>query len=330
MKINGGFNLKRNKIILLFLTISLILSIGVQAQNAPSYKAVLILPGPINDQSWNATNYSGLLACNKKLGMNIEYVENVQESDFESTFRNYGQRKYDLVIAAGTQFDDAASKIAPLYHKTHFLIINGAKGVAPNLTGVTIREWESGYLAGVMAGLSTKTGIIGEMGGFPNPIMVETLNAVETGAKSVNPNFKKAIISYANSWSDVSKGKEIGQSMLENGADVLFAYANQAGLGTLMAAKEAKAKFIGFASDQNDAALNIIPGSVAYRYDQLYLFVVGQFLKGKLKPVVSTVGLKEGIIAVTYSPLATQQMKNAVDKAWKGIVAGKIKMAGKK
>jgi len=329
-KFYGGVHLKRSKIILLLLAVSLILSLGVQAKNAASYKAVLVLPGPINDQSWNATNYSGLLACNKKLGMNIEYVENVQQSDFESTFRNYGQRKYDLVIAAGTQFDDAAAKVAPLYAKTHYLIINGAKGIAPNLTGVTIREWESGYLAGIMAGLSTKSGVIGEMGGFPNPIMVDTLNAIEAGAKSVNPKFKKAIITYANSWDDVSKGKEIGQSMLENGADVLFAYANQAGLGTLMAAKDANVKFIGFASDQNNAAPNIIPGSVVYKYDQLYLFVVGQFLKGKLKPVVSTVGLKEGIVEVTYSALATQQMKDEVGKAWKAIVAGKINLAAKK
>ena len=78
----------------------------VDAKEAKDYKAVLILPGPINDQSWNATNYSGLVACNEQLGTNIEYVENVQQSDFESTFRNYGERGYDLVIAAGTQFDN--------------------------------------------------------------------------------------------------------------------------------------------------------------------------------------------------------------------------------
>ncbi|TCL76439.1 basic membrane protein A [Hydrogenispora ethanolica] len=319
----------KSKLAVVLLALSLIFAINVQAKEAAAHKIVLVLPGPINDQSWNATNYSGLVACNKQLGTKIEYIENVQQSDFESTFRNYGQRNYDLVIAAGTQFDDAAVKIAPLYPKTRYLIINGAKGIAPNLTGVTIREWESGYLAGILAGLSTKTGIIGEMGGFPNPIMVETLNAMAAGAKSVNPKFKKAIITYANSWSDVSKGKEIGQSMVENGADVLFAYANQAGLGTLMAAKEANVKFIGFASDQNDAAPNLIPGSVLYKYDKLYLFVVGSFLKGQLKPVVSTVGLKEGIIDVVYAKSATAQMKSEVAKAMKAIESGKLNL-GKK
>ena len=288
------------------------------------YKVVLILPGPINDQSWNATNYNGLAACNEQLGTNIEYVENVQQSDFESTFRNYGERGYDLVISAGTQFDNAAETIAPLYPNTRYLVINGAKTNGANLTGVTIREWESGYLAGVLAGLSTQAGIIGEMGGFPNPLMKDALNGVTAGAKSVNPNFQKAIRAYANSWSDIAKGKEIGASMIEGGADVLFAYANQAGLGTLMAAQEAGKKFIGFASDQNASAPDLIPGSVVYKYDQLYLFVVGEFIKGQLPADVMTAGLGEGIIDVIFSDSATQGMKDAIEKAKAGILSGEI------
>ena len=311
---------------LLVLTmIAAIATVGTaEAKEAKDYKVVLILPGPINDQSWNATNYSGLVACNEQLGTNIEYVENVQQSDFESTFRNYGQRGYDLVISAGTQFDNAAETIAPMYPETRYLVVNGAKTNGKNLTGVTIREWESGYLAGVLAGLSTESGIIGEMGGFPNPLMKDALNGVTAGAKSVNPNFKKAIRAYANSWSDIAKGKEIGVSMIESGADVLFAYANQAGLGTLMAAQEAGIKFIGFASNQNDTDPQIIPGSVIYDYQQLYLFAVGEFVKGELQADVMTAGLNEGIIDVIFSDSATQEMKDAIEKTKEGIISGSI------
>lgn len=311
--------------LLVFTLIAILMVNGnAYAKEAGEYKAVLVLPGPINDQSWNATNYSGLVACNEQLGTNIEYVENVQQSDFESTFRNYGERGYDLVVAAGTQFDNAAETIAPMYPETHYLIVNGAKTNGENLTGVTIREWESGYLAGVLAGLSTEAGIIGEMGGFPNPLMIDTLNGVTAGAQSVNPNFQKAIRAYANSWSDIAKGKEIGVSMIEGGADVLFAYANQAGLGTLMAAQEAGKKFIGFASNQNDTDPQMIPGSVIYKYDQLYLYVVGEFVKGQLKADVVTSGLSEGIIEVVFSESATQEMKDAIEKAKAGILSGDI------
>ena len=84
-------------------------------KNAADYKIVLILPGPINDQSWNATNYAGLVACNETLGTKMEYVENVQASDYESTFREYAERGYDLIMAAGSQFDEAVAAVAPSY-----------------------------------------------------------------------------------------------------------------------------------------------------------------------------------------------------------------------
>lgn len=77
-------------------------SSSVEIIKASDYKMVLMLPGPINDQSWNSTNYSGLAACNEELGTNIEYIENVQASDYESTFQNYAERGYDLILAAGT------------------------------------------------------------------------------------------------------------------------------------------------------------------------------------------------------------------------------------
>ena len=289
------------------------------------YDMVLILPGPINDQSWNATNYSGLAAANEQLGTNIEYVESVQQSDFESTFRNYGSRGFDVVIAAGTQFDDAAVNVAPSYPETHYIIINGANSNDTNLTGVTIREWESGYLAGVLAGLSSETGIIGQIGGFPNPLMKDALNGVTKGARAVNADFGRAIRAYANSWSDVAKGKELATSMIDRNADVIFAYANQAGLGALQAAQEADdVNFIGFASNQNDIAPRIIPASVVYRYDQLYVFVVGKFLDETLEPGVLSVGLEEGIIDVVYSDTAIDEMRTEIDAAREGILSGDI------
>ncbi len=312
-------------LLLLVVFVSVVMIGHVEAKDPQEYKIVLVLPGPINDQSWNATNYNGLAACNDQLGTNIEYVENVQQSDFEPTFRNYGERGYDMVISAGTQFDNAAETIAPMYPNTHYLVINGAKTNGKNLTGVTIREWESGYLAGIFAGLATESGIIGEMGGFPNTLMILALNGVTEGAKSVNPDFKKAIRAYANSWSDIAKGKEIGVSMIEGGADVLFAYANQAGLGTLMAAQEAGIKFVGFASDQNDTDPGMIPGSVVYKYDQLYLFAVGEFVKGQLKANIMTAGLSEGIIDVVFSESATPEMKEEIEKAKQRVLSGEFK-----
>src|SRR5512145_2171068 len=94
-------------------------------RKASQLKIVLVLPGPINDQSWNDTNYAGLVQCNKELGTKMEYVESVQASDYESTFRNYAERGYGLIMAACIQFDDAANNVSKSYPKTTFCVVHG-------------------------------------------------------------------------------------------------------------------------------------------------------------------------------------------------------------
>ena len=116
---------------------------GTAAKGAGDYKIVLLLPGPINDQSWTATHYAGLVKANETLGTKMEYIENVQAADFESTFRNYAERGYDLIMAAGTQFDEAANKVAKEYPNTKFTVVNGMMSDGENVAPICRKEYEA-------------------------------------------------------------------------------------------------------------------------------------------------------------------------------------------
>ncbi len=294
------------------------------AKGAADYKIVLILPGPINDQSWNATNYAGLQACNKDLGTKMEYVENVQASDFESTFRNYAERGYDLVMAAGTQFDEAAQRVAAKYPKTTFCVVNGMIAAKPNLKPVMPKEYEASYLAGIMAGKATKTGKLGVAGGFPNKLMIQLLDTYELAAKEVRKDVK-VNRAFANSWSDVALGKQMASSMIDGGADVLFFYANQVGLGAIQAAKEKGVKYVGFAGDQNDIAPGTVVGSVYFDFAKLYTWTVKTFMANKLQPVVNEVGIAEGIVKVAYTDQVKPETRKLVAQAEEAIAKGTLK-----
>lgn len=304
--------------LILFFAISSVVSSPVFAKAPSEYKMVLILPGPVNDQSWNATNYAGLLAANKELGTKIEFVENVQASDYESTFRNYAERGYDLIMAAGTQFDAAAQRVASQYQKSTFCVINGMIAAEPNLCPVLPKEYEASFLAGIIAGKTTKSNKIGLVGGFPNKLMIRLLNTYEFGARVGSPEVK-ALRAYANSWSDVALGKQMASSMIDQGADVLFFYANQVGLGAIQAAKEKGAKFIGFASDQNSVAPGTVIASVFFDFKTMYVWLVDKYLKGDLKPVVNEAGIKEGIVQVSYTDAVSSEVRGLVSQAEQSI-----------
>jgi basic membrane protein A len=287
------------------------------------YKIVLVLPGPINDQSWNATNYSGLLACNKDLGTKMEYVENVQASDYESTFRNYAERGYDMIMAAGTQFDEAANRVAAKYPDTVFCVVNGMVSSGPNVRPILPKEYEGSYLAGIVAGYTTRTGKIGIAGGFPNKLMIRLLNTYEYAARIGSPELK-AIRAYANSWSDVALGKQMASSMIDNGADVLFFYANQVGLGAIQAAKEKGVKFVGFASNQNDVAKGTVVASVYFDFAEMYKWAVDNYMKGTLEPKVNAVGIAEGIVMVAFSDEVSEEVQGYVKQAQEAIANGSL------
>jgi len=296
-------------------------------KKAGDYKIVLVLPGPINDQSWNATNYAGLVQCNKVLGTKMEYIESVQASDFESTFRNYASRGYDFIMAAGTQFDDAANKVAPSFPKTTFCVVNGMVSKSANVAPIFPKEYEASYIAGLIAGSVSPKGQFATIGGFPNKAMEDLLDVYEATATSV-ASFRgikdaKAVRAYANSWDDVALGKQMASSMIDKGADVLFVYANQVGLGSIQAAKEKGAKFIGFSGNQNDIAPGTVVASVTFDFATFYTWAVKQYMAGKLSGGVHQGGIAEGIFVPVYTSVIDQATKDKVAAAMKDVVSGK-------
>ncbi len=301
------------------------------ANKEPSqYKIVLLLPGPINDQSWNATNYAGLVQCNKELGTKMEYLESVQASDFESTFRNYAERGYDLIMAAGTQFDEAANKVASSYPNTTFCVVNGQVSTGPNVAPIFPKEYEASYLAGIIAGHVSSRGQFATIGGFPNKAMENLLDVYEATAvriaKSRGLAGAKAVRAFANSWEDVALGKQMASTMIDQGADTLFVYANQVGLGSIQAAKEKGAKFVGFSGDQNDVAPGTVVASIKFDFSTFYTWAVRQYMAGKLGGGVHEGGIAEGIFVPVYTSAINKATRDAVAKGMKDVVDGKVNL----
>ncbi len=292
------------------------------------FKIVLILPGPINDQSWNATNYAGLVACNEQLGTNMEYVEDVKAADYESTFREYAERGYDLIMSAGTQFDEAAATVADAYPDSTFCVVNGVNHDGANLAPIFPKEYEASYLAGVIAGYVTENGNFATIGGFPNEPMEDLLDVYEetavTIAKQRGFENAKATRAFANSWEDIALGKQMAEQMIDNGADTMFVYANEVGLGSIEAAKAKGAKFIGYANDQNPIAPDTVIASIDFDFKIFYVWAVEKFMDNDLPGnTLHEAGITEGIFPAVYTDHISEEIKDAVSQAIEDFNAGK-------
>lgn len=290
-----------------------------------SMKIVLILPGSIDDQSWNASNNAGAIACDEQLGTSIEVVESVPVEEFESTFTEYGEKGYDLIMSAGSQFDEACAAVAPQYPESIYTVINGQVSESDNMVPVFPKEYEGSYLAGIVAGYATENGNFAVMGGESNAPMVKLMDTYDGGAKAIceerGIDFTTTR-SFVNTWTDVSATKSMADQMIDNGADTVFCYSNEGTSGAIQSTDEKGAKFVAFAANKNEESDSVV-ASINMNWVNVYPWIIEGVAKGELTGA-QEVGVAEGVFEPIFSDACSDECKEAVEKAVEDITAGNV------
>ena len=268
---------------------------------ARSFKVALLTPGPVSDQSWNGGAYQGLLRIRDSLGAEISHVQTATPADFEENFREYGARKFDLVFGHGFEFQDAARRVAPQFPHTTYVTTSG-NTAGTNLAGISFSFSDASYLAGVLAGGMSKSGIAGVIGGTQLPPVKESFTAFDAGFRSVRPN-GRVLSAFVGNWVDVSTGKELALAQISRGADVIFQNADAAGLGVFQAARERSGVYVvGSNSDQNSVAPAVTLGSVVIDLPAAFLAIARDVKSGTFRPRVVTFDAKSHIVRLVVNP----------------------------
>jgi simple sugar transport system substrate-binding protein/basic membrane protein A len=200
-------------------------------------KAAFLLPGSINDQSWNAQGYQGAEKL-KASGWEIAYTENVPAADMVEALRDYARKDFKVVVGHTGRFLSAAQRVGPEFEKTLFIVGSGSAGAGGNVTSIDYDNTQYGYLMGVLAARMSKTGKLGSVNsleGIPN--VVAQVGAFRKGAKSVNPNIEVKVI-YIKSMEDAAEAKEAALTLISGGADFISGKLNAGQSGIIQAAKE--------------------------------------------------------------------------------------------
>jgi len=95
----------------------------------------------------------------------------------------------------------------------------------------------------------SKSGTVCTVAGMEIPPVVKFVVGYEAGAKWMNASVKGLHV-YIPSFTDPAKGKEVGNSMIDQGCDVVFGAGGNTGNGGLLAAKEKGLPAIGVDVDQ--------------------------------------------------------------------------------
>ncbi|WP_337170242.1 BMP family protein [Gemmatimonas aurantiaca] len=280
---------------------------------ADKMRVALLTPGPISDKSWNGSAYEGLLALRDSLGAEVSHIQTKTPAEFEENFRQYGAQGYRLVFGHGFEFQDAASRVAPSYPKTIYVVTSG-RVTGPNLAGVAFLFEEASYQAGMIAGAVTKTNKLGLIAGTELPPVKASFEAFARGARAVNPKVE-VITSYIGNWDDVSAGKEQALAQLARGVDVIFQNADAAGLGVFQAVKEKKALAFGTNANQNDVAPDVIIGSVVIDLPKAFMLIGREVQSGAFTGRVISLGVKDDVVRLELNPALADRIPAAARAA---------------
>jgi basic membrane lipoprotein Med (substrate-binding protein (PBP1-ABC) superfamily)/DNA-binding SARP family transcriptional activator len=186
----------------------------------------------------------------------------------------------------------------------------GSETTPPNVLPISFAHEQGGFLAGAAAAMTTRTGVVGFLGG-QQVSLIETFRAgFQAGVEQVAADVE-VVTAYVvepdadinEGFGNVALGREAALTLYEAGADVVFAVAGDAGTGALDAAEELSSPerqlwVIGVDSDwaltEPTARARHVLTSVAKRLDRAIVAVTEAYLDDDLDRVRDEFGLAEG------------------------------------
>lgn len=260
--------------------------------------AVVYDSGGRGDKSFNDSAWRGIERAKKEFGVDAVEVESKAAKDYEGNLSQMAEDKADLVIAVGLAQSEPLAKVAAAYPDTKFAIVDGS-GDAKNIRSLKFKEEEGSFLVGVAAGIVSKTGKVGFVGGQEIDLIKKFEYGFYAGAKWANPNIVVLPAKYTGDWNDQGKGKDLAALLFTQGADVVYAAAGRAGLGTIKAAKDAGKFCIGVDSDQDDLEPGVVLTSMVKKVDEAVFATIRDLKDGKYSAGETIFDLKSNGVGVT-------------------------------
>lgn len=236
-------------------------------------------------------------------GIEVQVVEALDTTDQEDAVRSFATEGYDVIFTLFQQFVEPVRKIAPDYPDTKFVMIYATDDLSmDNVVAYAYDAWETSYAAGVLAASMSESGILGNVVGYEDDTIIANSNAFLAGAQTVNPNATVKRINAA-SFEDPAKGKEVGNQLIADGADVIFTDAARTSLGVIEAAQEASGDvfIIGDNADHSALAPSAVIGDNIYGYGNTLYNQISDIVAGKFESGVIVCSVGNGIsVLQTY------------------------------
>jgi basic membrane protein A len=295
--------------------------------------------GKVDDKSFNQSAHEGAKAAAEQSKGFYKYIETQDAKDYAANMAQFTNKKYDVIVTVGFLMTDATAAAAKGSPETRFVgvdqFFDPKKVTAKNLTGILFPEDQSGYGAGYLAGLMTKTNKLGQVLGQEIAPVQKFAKGFEAGAKAANPSVSVTTVYHPageTAFNDPVWGAGEAKKQLAQGADIIFGAGGNTGNGALQEVAKASGagtdKFcIGVDTDQWDTVPAAQPCLITSAMKLITEAVGDTVVKGKDGDfsALTTMGTAGLAPYHDFEDVVPADVKAKVDEVVKQMEAGTLK-----
>jgi basic membrane protein A len=206
--------------------------------------------GGIDDKSFNATAWKGIQDAEQSMGIEGKYLESQQQTDYEKNINAFIEEGCDLIVTVGFLLGDATAAAAEANPEQKFSIVDFAYDpTIDNVLGQVFNTDEAAFLAGYLAAGVSQTGKVGTFGGIQIPTVTVFMDGFALGVDYYNQQKGTSVEVlgwdpaaqtglFTGNFESLDDGRNLGESLMDEGADIIMPVAGPVGLGTAAAVQE--------------------------------------------------------------------------------------------
>jgi len=312
-----------------------------EAEEAPAFKACQVTDvGGIDDKSFNATAWKGIEDAMADLGVEGKYLESQQQTDYEVNINAFLEEGCDLIMSVGFLLGDATAAAAGANPDQMFGIVDVNWLESDNLYGSGFGINEATFLAGYLAAGMTETGIVATFGGINIPpvavfmdgfvLGVEKYNEVHgTDVQTLGWDYVAQDGLFVGNFESTDDGRTMGESLMDEGADIIMPVAGPVGAGTLAVMEERGAGLIigvdndwsvQFANQSEYVLASALKNMDLYVYETIQAAMDGSFVGGNYMGTLDNGGVGLGYGGVDVP----SDLQAEIEALTPQIIAGEV------
>ena len=289
-------------------------------------------PAKASDYGWNQQGYNGAKAAAAATGATLQSITNIGYDKTDVILRQLIKGGAKFIVAHASGYDTIAARLAQQYKVpmiTYDVPTNLKKGY---VSYITTSSEQAAYLAGILAAKMTKTHKIGIVISAADDNWYKMSGGFAQGFRSVDKSSKIFFATVSpTGYDDAAGGKRVADSIIAQGADVLFTMGDNASFGYLQAIESAKVGhkvwMIGDIGNMSPIDKNhVFLSSVLWSFAQTFTQAVKDVNAGTYGTHGYNLDLQNGGVSLLKTKYIPASVWAAVDKAKQQILAGQLKI----